>query len=74
MGYPGAPDVIDLPPLTAQGAWPLASGGVAALDAPWPEPVTQALAVPIAQAGSADAAGLLVAGLSPRLALDDDYR
>ncbi|HEX6528524.1 MAG TPA: histidine kinase dimerization/phospho-acceptor domain-containing protein, partial [Burkholderiales bacterium] len=74
MGYPGAPDVIDLPPLASQGTWPLASGGVAAPDAPWPEPVTQALAVPIAQAGSTDAAGLLVAGLSPRLALDDDYR
>ena len=67
-GCEDAPDAVDMAPLIAKGAWPLAPGGVAAPGAPWPEPVSRALAVPIAQAGSPEAAGLLVAGVSPRLA------
>lgn len=40
---------------------------------PWPEPVRQAVVVPIAKPGQARPAGFLVAGVSPRLAFDDAY-
>ena len=44
---------------------------------PWPEAVTNALVLPITQAGSLgqiEVTGALVAGISPRRALDDEYR
>src|SRR5262249_25536842 len=41
---------------------------------PWPEPARHALAVPIPGTGRGKLIGLLVAGLSPRRALDDAYR
>jgi len=41
---------------------------------PWPEAAPAALVLPIAQAGQEHPAGLLVAGVSPRRALDDDDR
>jgi len=41
---------------------------------PWPEAARAAFVLPIAQAGQEHPAGLLVAGISPRRALDDDYR
>ncbi|HET9015517.1 MAG TPA: ATP-binding protein, partial [Thermomicrobiaceae bacterium] len=41
---------------------------------PWPEPPTQAVVLPIDQPGDSRPAALLVAGVSPRRALDDDYR
>ncbi|HTS48055.1 MAG TPA: ATP-binding protein, partial [Bryobacteraceae bacterium] len=41
----------------------------------WPEPVERAVVVPLAKPGVQDAtAGFLVAGVSPRLLLDDEYR
>lgn len=41
---------------------------------PWPEPVQEAVILPIAQQGQAQPAGLLVAGISPRRPLDDEYQ
>lgn len=43
-------------------------------DTLWGSPVNKALVLPIAKSGSSDVTGFLVAGLSPRLALDEDYR
>ncbi|QEH38459.1 Sensor histidine kinase TmoS [Aquisphaera giovannonii] len=40
----------------------------------WPEPTRRAVVLPLARPGQAQLAGFLVAGVSPRLALDDDYR
>jgi signal transduction histidine kinase len=41
---------------------------------PWPEPISRALAMPLSWEASGEATAVLVAGLSPRLALDEDYR
>jgi hypothetical protein len=40
----------------------------------WPESVRQALVLPMARPGQKQLSGFLVAGISPRLLLDDDYR
>ena len=48
---------------------PTLPGGV------WPEPTTSAIVLPVAKPGqNAGAAGVLVAGINPRRALDDAYR
>jgi PAS domain S-box-containing protein len=44
------------------------SGGI------WPESPQRAVVLPLAKSGQAQCAGFLVAGVSPRLALNDDYR
>jgi PAS domain S-box-containing protein len=68
-------------------AWPAAASQEAALvvtqeladdavtlqNAVWPEPVTQAAALPIPQPDASRPAGLLVAGVSPRLRFDESY-
>ena len=41
---------------------------------PWPDPVAQALLLPLKGAGSERLAGILVAGVSPRRPLDAAYR
>lgn len=41
---------------------------------PWPESPRQAVVLPIAAPGQSRLAGFLVAGVSPRLVLTDDYR
>jgi signal transduction histidine kinase len=41
---------------------------------PWPEPVARALAIPLRCERGGETTAVLVAGLSPRLALDEDYR
>ena len=41
---------------------------------PWPEPPTHAVVHPVAATGRGGVAAVLVAGVSPRRALDDDYR
>ncbi len=41
---------------------------------PWPEPARSALALPVPRAGSDKPYGVLVAGVSPRRALDAEYR
>lgn len=43
-------------------------------DGMWGVSADSALILPIAKSGSEDIAGFLVAGLSPRLAFDDEYR
>ena len=51
--------------------------GLAGYDLPraaWPEPVERAMALPISRPGQDQPAGVLVAGLSPRLAPTDTYR
>ena len=40
----------------------------------WPDPIQQALVMPIAKAGQAQSYGFLVVGVSPRRALDDSYK
>jgi len=40
----------------------------------WPEPPHQAVVLPMAKSGQTRPAGFIVAGISPRLALDNDYR
>lgn len=80
-GHAAAPETLSG---TAGEAWPtvdvvteLTGRDLAALGPlatrPWPEPVTEVLIAPLADRGQA-ADGLLVAGLSPRLRLDDEYR
>lgn len=41
---------------------------------PWPEPSTRALLLPVALGADTAGTGVLVAGLSPLIALDDEYR
>jgi PAS domain S-box-containing protein len=40
----------------------------------WPEPPQRAVVLPMAKSGQTRPAGFVVAGVSPRLALNDDYR
>ncbi len=42
--------------------------------APWPEPARQAVVAPMERPGQTKPSGFLIAGVSPRLLLDDDYR
>ncbi len=42
--------------------------------APWPEPPRAVLLLPITRSAQGQLHGVLVVGVSPRLALDDDYR
>jgi signal transduction histidine kinase len=41
---------------------------------PWPEPATRALLLPVSLGAGGETNAVLVAGLSPRLPLDDGYR
>jgi PAS domain S-box-containing protein len=41
---------------------------------PWPEPIDQAVVMPLAKPGQKRLAGFVVAGVSPRRLFDDDYR
>ncbi|MGQ0537919.1 MAG: PAS domain-containing protein, partial [Gemmatimonadaceae bacterium] len=82
-----APRVLDLG--ATDGAWPpvdLIAAGKPQLVSDlrdrfgdycgrsWPEPVEQALILPITRPGLVRHYGVLVAGVSPRRALDDSYR
>ncbi|HET6575809.1 MAG TPA: ATP-binding protein [Fimbriiglobus sp.] len=60
----GRGQVVDLPP----DRFGLLPGGA------WPEPSRRAVVLPLAKLGQAVPTGFLVAGLSPRLVFDDDYR
>lgn len=60
-------------------AAPVLAGGLAEKfgplpGGPWPEATQQALVLPMIQPGQQQLAGFLVAGVSPRLPLDDSYR
>ncbi len=85
-GTPAAPSSVELT-ATAAAPWPLwqvahsaqarlvETSGLGALPGGlWPEPSRQALVLPIAAPGQERPTGLLVAGVSPRRALDDSYR
>ena len=87
-GGRAAPAVVELADTSTTG-WPLAAAiqtretvmvddlasRVGVLPgSPWPEPAHSALVLPIALRGEERPYGVLVAGLSPRLALDDRYR
>jgi signal transduction histidine kinase/DNA-binding response OmpR family regulator len=88
-GSPAAPPLIELSAAGGRGAgWPLAAAResgrpevVSGLEerfgplrcGPWPEPTRQAVVVPMAKPGQARPAGFVVAGVSPRLILDDGY-
>jgi signal transduction histidine kinase len=74
MGSDAAPPDIDMRETLAAGEWRLPVEGIAAPGAPWPERVLRAAVVPIAQAGSDSPMGVLVAGISPRLAFDQEYQ
>ncbi len=41
---------------------------------PWPEPLQRAVMLPLRKSGQEQLAGFVVAGVSPRLVLTDDYR
>ena len=85
-GTLAAPAVITL--ASEQASWPLGevmkSGSTIVADleekfgplpgGAWAEPAKRAIALPLAKAGQAALAGFLVAGISPRLAFNDDYR
>ncbi len=71
----------------ADSAWPLFEAAAAprvvtdvrrrfgeTLGAAWPEPVESALILPVVRPGLPHPYGFLIAGLSPRLMLDDKYR
>ncbi len=87
-GVPGAPAEISLGQ-TSQVSWPLAralaepqgmlvdlqAAGFPALPGgPWPEAARQALVLPLASGWQSAPTGFLVAGVSPRLVLDEEYR
>ncbi|MGE5658428.1 MAG: ATP-binding protein [Actinomycetota bacterium] len=84
-----SPAIIDLRAEQKLGCWPLGrvaySGQTEQIDnlvaefgclpgGPWPESPQSALVMPVAQPGAILPAGFLIAGVSPRLALNDSYR
>jgi len=85
---PARLDVLDLTADSSRGGWPLdaaISAGPITVDdinerfgvlraGLWPEPVTQAIVLPIGAAGGDAISLVLVAGVNPRHTLDDDYR
>jgi len=86
-GHPAAPDVID--PAADDAPWPLAevirSGRAVVVDdlarrfaalptGGWPDPPTAAILLPIALPGQDKPTAILIAAVSPRRPLDDDYR
>ena len=87
-GAPASPATVDLEP-SDDTAWPLArvvhqgrpelvEDLARRFDAlpsePWGEPAQRAMVLPIARPGRDRPAGVLVLGISPRRAFDDDYR
>jgi PAS domain S-box-containing protein len=86
-GHPARPETIDLS--AADPPWPLRavaeSGQAVVVEAlstafgplpggAWPEPAQQAVVLPMAKPGQSQLAGFVVAGVSPRRPLDDNYR
>jgi len=88
-GHAAAPPVVALDAPAADGAWPLAatvaSEQMVVVDdlgarfghvpeGPWSDPPRSAVVVPVRSTTAHRLAGLLVAGVSPRLRLDELYR
>jgi signal transduction histidine kinase/FixJ family two-component response regulator len=87
---PAAPKLVDLTnPLKNAKGWPFKSiatskqaeivTGLADYfgplpGGPWPESPQSAMALPILQSDQENLSGVLIAGLSPRLSFNDDYR
>ena len=86
--YPAArPPVVELAPSSDPTLWPLAASGDARMSrvtnirarygelhgGPYPEPITNAIVIPLRRAGGAVPYGYWVVGLSPRRAFDADY-
>ncbi|KYC41065.1 hypothetical protein WA1_23395 [Scytonema hofmannii PCC 7110] len=86
---PASPNFIELSDLTESSGWPLAkvahTSGVERIEdvikrfgelkvGLWDESPHTALVLPVASPGQERPAGLLVAGISSRRALDDDYQ
>jgi PAS domain S-box-containing protein len=67
------PTVIPLQDLAGE-AWRDFSKRKPIAAAPWPEPVQRAIVLPIAGSAPDEAAGHLIAGLSPRRPFDTEYR
>ncbi len=83
-----APAPLELP-LGEPSVWPVAEAfsrtgaltvfdlssrfGVKIAAGPWPEPCDSAVVVPLRLTGSLEVAGALIVGVSPRLALDNEY-
>ncbi|WP_437685523.1 ATP-binding protein [Sorangium sp. So ce176] len=88
-GHAAAPAAVSLDP-AAGAVWPLHRAlreevdvdlsALSALSAralpggPWPDAARRAVVLPLPRVGGGGPAGFLVAGVSPRLVLDDDYR
>ena len=87
-GSPAAPAAIPLDP-RGVALWPLAAlmhsrdievvtglpaRGVSVAGRPWPEAVDAALIAPCAAGSGGRASAFLIAGASPRRAIDDEYR
>ncbi|MGK3987516.1 ATP-binding protein [Sorangium sp. So ce136] len=89
-GHPAAPAAVSLDPGDEGAVWPLhralreevevdlselPAGALPLPGGPWPDAARRAVVLPLPRAGaSGRPAGFLVAGVSPRLVLDDDYR
>src|ERR1700722_9778328 len=88
-GTQASPEKITLDPAAPASAWPLARLARSAQPVhckdlarwfgqfnagPYPEPVKEALVLPILPPGCAQPVGALVAGISSRLSLNDTYR
>ncbi len=88
-GTEASPEVVALDAPEAASAWPLAqvmrSGAAMVVDdlaarfaqlprGPWPDPPRAAVLVPVRANKAEELAALLVAGVSPRLRLDELYR
>jgi signal transduction histidine kinase len=88
-GTQASPERITLDPTAPASAWPLARLARSAQPVhckdlarwfgqfpagPYPEPVKEALVLPILPPGCAQPVGALVAGISSRLSLNDTYR
>jgi signal transduction histidine kinase len=86
-GHAAAPENISLEQLEAM--WPIAQPDLAPhsveVRAPapwlpplpggrWPEPTTRVVLLPLERTGTSGPAGLVIAGISPRLIFDADYR
>ena len=86
-GAPGSPVSIDLQDQAApwglrkvaETGGPVEVADLSATFGPlpggdWPEPSEHAVVLPMTKPGQAELAGFVVAGVSPRLALSDEYR
>jgi hypothetical protein len=88
-GSPAAPAYVDPAGTGQQAGWPvravLEAGRAEVVTdlekrfgtlscGPWPEPTRQAVILPLSKPGQARPAGFVVAGISPRLVFNDNYR